>query len=96
MLQKNWKALTEKKLNAAKSSLKRLGKTQKKIFIALSRGSPLREILQYDLTRDFPLFDEAGLARHKKHEILKPLEINLQGEDYKLNRNKDLKTFSSI
>ena len=41
--------------------------------IALSSGFPLREILHYDPIRDCPLFDEVGLARHKKHEILKPL-----------------------
>ena len=28
----------------------------------------------------------------KKHEIVKPLESDLQEEDYKLNRNDDLKT----
>ena len=38
------------------------------------------------------LFDEVGLARHKKHEILKPLESDLKEEDYKLNWNDDLKT----
>ena len=54
------------KVDATKSSLKRLGKAQKKIDIAHSRGSPLHEILQYDLTRDCPLFDEVGVARHKK------------------------------
>ena len=52
----------------------------------------LREILQYDLTRDCPLSDEVRLARYKKHEILKPLESDLQEEDYKLNRSDDLKT----
>ena len=41
--------------------------------IALPSGFPLREILQHDLIRDCPLFDEAGLARHKKHETLNPL-----------------------
>ena len=72
--------------------MKQLGKAEKKIHIACLSGSPLREILQYDLTRDCHLFDEVGLARHKKHEILKPLESDLQEEDYKLNRNNDLKT----
>ena len=52
---------------------------------ALSRGFPLCEILHYDLTRGCPLFDEAGLAIHKKHEILKPLKSDLQEEDCKLN-----------
>ena len=91
-LQKNRKASTENKLDTAKSSLKLLGKAQKEIEIARSRDYPLREILQYDLTRDCPLFDEVGLARHKKHEILKPLESDLQEEGYKLNRNDDFKT----
>ena len=53
-LQKSRKALTDNKLDSTKSSLKRLGKAQKKIDNARSRGSPLREILQYDLTRDCP------------------------------------------
>ena len=48
---------------------------------ALSRGFPLH----YDMTRGCPLFDEIGLGRHKKHEILKPLKSHLQEEDYKLN-----------
>ena len=43
-------------------------------------------------TRDCPLFDEAGLAGYKKHEILKPLESDLQEEDYKLNWKDNLKT----
>lgn len=38
-----------------------------------------------------PFFDKVGLARHDKHDILKPLE-DLQEEDYKLNPNNDLKT----
>ena len=54
--------------------MKWLGKAQKKIDIACLRGSPLHKILQYDLTRDCPLFDEVGLARYKKHETLKLLE----------------------
>ena len=53
--------------------------------IAHSRGFPLCEILLCDLIRDCSLFDEVGLARHKKHEILKPLESDLKEEDYKLN-----------
>ena len=53
-LQKSRKTLTENKLDATKSSLKRLGKAQKKIGNARSRDSRLREILQYDLTRDCP------------------------------------------
>ena len=48
--------------------------------IAFSSGFPLREILQYDLIRDYPLFDEVGLARHKKNEILKPWGGSLQIE----------------
>lgn len=40
--------------------------------IARSRSFPLRQILHYDLTRDYLLFDEVGLARHRKCEILKP------------------------
>ena len=52
-------------------------KGQKKIDIARSSGSSLREILLYDLTRYWPLFDEVGFARHKKHEILRPLESDL-------------------
>ena len=62
---KNWKALTENILDAIKSSLKGLGKAQKKRDIARLRGSPLREILQYDLKRYCSLFDKVGLARHK-------------------------------
>ena len=57
--------MTENILDAIKSSLKRLGKAQKKRDIARLRGSPLRKILQYDLTRYYPLFDKVGLARHK-------------------------------
>ena len=50
-------------------------------------------MLQFDLTRDCLLFDEVGLARHKRHEILKPLKSDLEEEeDYKLNRNDYLKT----
>ena len=65
--------------------MKRLGKAQKKMDIAHSRGFPLWEFLLCDLTRDCSLFDEVGLARHKKHEILRPLESDLKEEDYKLN-----------
>ena len=32
--------------------------------------------------------------RHNKHDIMRPLEIDLQEEDYKLNSNNDLKTAS--
>ena len=50
-------------------------------------------MLQFDLTRDCLLLDEVGLARHKRHEILKPLKSDLEEEeDYKLNRNDYLKT----
>ena len=72
--------------------LETIGKAQKKMDSALSRGFPLCEILHYDLTRGCPLFDEAGLAIHKKHEILKPLKSDLQEEDCKLNWNDNLKT----
>ena len=60
--------------------------------IACWRGFPIRIILQYDLTRYCFLFDKVWLARHKKHEILKPLGSDLKEEDYKLNWNDDLKT----
>ena len=40
-LQKDRKSLTENKLDATKSSLKRLGKAPKKIDITRSGGSPL-------------------------------------------------------
>ena len=60
--------------------------------IAVPKCSSLHNILQYDLTRDCPLFDEVGLTRHKKHKILKPLESDLQEEDYNLNQNNNLKT----
>ena len=63
---------------------------QKKMDIPHSRVSPLCEILQYDLPRDCPLFDEAGFARHKKHEIIE--NVDLKEEDYKLNWNDDVKT----
>ena len=60
------KALTDNERDAAKSSLKKIGKTQKNMDIACSRGFYLlRQILQYNLTRDCPLFDEVGLARLK-------------------------------
>ena len=72
--------------------MKRLEKAQKEDDIALSKGFPLSEILQYDMTRGCPLFVDVGIARHKKHEILKPLESDLQEKDYKLNRNDDLTT----
>ena len=72
--------------------MKRLEKAQKEDDIALSRGFPLSEIVQYDKTRGCPLFDDVGIARHKKHEILKSLENDLQEKDYKLNRNDDLTT----
>ena len=52
--------------------------------IVRSRDFSLPKILQY-LTRYCPSFDEVGFARHKKHEILKPLESDLKEEDYKLN-----------
>ena len=64
-LQKNWKTLTGNKRDASKLSLKLLGKTQKNMDIACLRALPLCGILQYDLTKDCPLFDEVGLARHK-------------------------------
>ena len=68
--------------------LETIGKAQKKMDSALSRGFPLH----YDMTRGCPLFDEIGLGRHKKYEILKPLKSHLQEEDYKLNWNDNLKT----
>ena len=64
-LQKLQKALTENKRDITKSSLKRLRKAQKKMDIAFSRALSLCKILQYDLTRDCPLFDEVELARLK-------------------------------
>ena len=45
----------------------------------------------FSFPRDFTVFTR-DFARHKKHEILKPLESDLQEEDYKLNRNDDLET----
>ena len=63
----------------------------KKMDIVRSRDFSLPKILQY-LTRYCLSFDEVGFARHKKHEILKPLESDLKEEDYKLNWNDDLET----
>ena len=80
------------KNEVGKSLLKSLGKAQKKMDIACLRGHAIREILQYDLIEDCPLFDEVGLARHKKHEILKPIENHLLENDYKFERKSDLKT----
>ena len=73
---------------AVKSSLKSLGKAQKKMDIARLRGHAIREILQYDLIEDCPLFYEVCLARYKRHEILKPIENNLLENDYNFERKK--------
>lgn len=54
---------SEDKGNAAKSYLKRFGKRRKKMNIARSRGFPLHQILHYNPTRDYLLFDEVGLRQ---------------------------------
>lgn len=87
-----WKAFTENKGDAARSSMKRLQENHKRRWILQAQ-----EVFFYAIfcsmiwPKDLPFFDEVGLARHDKHDILKPLE-DLQEEDYKLNPNNDLKT----
>ena len=67
-LQKNRKTLTKNKLDATESSLKLLGKAQKKIDTACSGDYTLHEIIQYDITRAAPYLmklDSQGIKNLK-------------------------------
>ena len=85
------KTRNENTVEAAKLTTKFLGKAQKNIDIARSRGFTNKELLQYDHL-DSPLFDNKGLARHKKHEIMTQLESVLKEEDYCYNKQSNLRT----
>ena len=83
------KNTTEKKDTSrvsAKKATKKIGESQKKIDIARSRGYSTREILQYDHV-EYLCFDEGNLTKHKKHELLVPLEQLFDTLEYQFDKN---------
>ena len=70
---------------SAKKATKKIGEAQKKIDIARSRGNSTREILHYDHV-EYPSFDEGSLIKHKKHELLVPLEQLFHTPEYQFDK----------
>ena len=58
---------------SAKKATKKIGEAQEKIDIARSRGYSAWEILLYDHV-EYPCFGKGNLTKHKKQELLVPLE----------------------
>ena len=67
-----------------KKAMKEVGRSQKHIDIARSRGIPMRKISQFDHTDDNFLFDGEGTSKPEKHKIISELEKYSANEDYNL------------
>ena len=65
-----------------KTTEKLLTKSTKDFDIAKSRGVELKELLKYDHLGGNILFEDNGLKKHNKVEILQELEKKLEKDDY--------------
>ena len=74
---KEEKAKKESTTQSVKIASTLIGKVQKNMEIARARGFTNKNLLQYDLL-DCPLFDETGLARHRKQELMTQLKALYQ------------------
>ena len=71
---------------------KELGKAQKAIDVARSRGISMKEILQFDLITTSSLFDDDMTSKPHKHTIMKELENHLANEDFLFDSTISLET----
>ena len=69
-------------MSTAKNLSKELGKTQKSIDIARSRGISMRELLQYDHVADSHLFNDYMTSKPQKHTIIAELENHLANHEF--------------
>ena len=90
-MSKEEKTKKETTTQSVKIATTLMGKAQKNMEIARTRGFTNKELLQYDLL-DCSLFDETGLARHRKHELMTQIEGDLTDDDYSCQKISQLKT----
>jgi len=78
-------------LQTKKATSKKLGKMQKEIDIARSRGV-LSELLKHDLVEESPLFDGDDMTKPKKHIMIQELQKQLEKDDCAFDRQSNTPT----
>ena len=79
-------------LQTKKATSKKLGKMQKEIDMARSRGIATSELLKHDLVEESPLFHGDDMTKPQKHIMIQELEKQLEKDDYAFDKQSNTPT----